>query len=47
MTISFPGISMDKSGINNMEKDCLKIQVGLMRAQVKMTRSPVSQSIKE
>jgi hypothetical protein len=38
---------MDQSGINSMEKDCLKMQVGLMRVQVKMTRSPVSQSIKE
>ena len=38
---------MDQSGINSMEKDCLKIQIGIMSAQLKMTRSPVSQSIKE
>jgi hypothetical protein len=38
---------MDQSGIQNMEKDCLKIQIDLMKGQVKMTRSPVSQSIKE
>jgi hypothetical protein len=38
---------MDQSGINNMEKDCLKLQIGLMKAQVTIKRTPVSESIKE
>ena len=36
-----------QAGIGAMEKDVLKIQVTIMKAQAGMTREPVSKGIKE
>ena len=38
---------MDQAGISAMEKDFLGLQIKLMKAQVEMKRSPLSESIKE
>ena len=38
---------MDKAGIANIEKENLQLQIDLLKAQVDMKRSPLSESIKE
>ena len=38
---------MDQAGINNMEKDFLKMQIDLMKKQVDLERTNVSVCVKE
>ena len=40
-------ITMDKTAIANIEKEKIPLQIELLKAQVGMTRSNLSESIKE
>eukprot|EP00094_Tigriopus_californicus_P006451 TCALIF_06213-PA protein Name:"Protein of unknown function" AED:0.28 eAED:0.28 QI:0/0/0.33/0.66/0/0.33/3/8/80 len=38
-------INMDQAGIANMEKDILPLQIEVIKAQINMTRIPISESV--
>ena len=38
---------MDQAGISGMEKDVLKIQIGIMKKQADLERMKLSESIRE
>lgn len=39
--------TMDKAGIANIEKENLQLQIDLLKKQVAMKRTPLSESLKE
>ena len=47
LSLAWPATNMDKAGIAAIEKENLKLQITLLKAQVAMSRTPLSESIKE